>query len=130
MPKEPPSLGELEVRVLREVWRSQPCTERQIWDQLRDERPVGRTTVLKTIQRLEAKELLVRVKGQDPVQYRAAADEKRLLPAIVRRFVDKALAGSLEPLIACLADSEKLSAKDIAALKAIAQRVSEKENRK
>jgi BlaI family penicillinase repressor len=130
MAKEPPSLGELEVRVLREVWRSQPCTERQIWDELRDQRPVGRTTVLKTIQRLEAKELLVRVKGKDPVQYRAAAEEQRLLPAIVRRFVDKALAGSLEPLIACLADSDKLSAKDIASLKAIAQRMSEKENRK
>ncbi len=73
MAKETPSLGELEVRVLREVWRNQPCTERQIWDQLRDQRPVGRTTVLKTLQRLEAKQLLVRVKGQDPVQYRAAA---------------------------------------------------------
>src|SRR5690349_12313444 len=107
MAKEPPSLGELEVRVLREVWRSQPCTERQIWERRRDERPVGRTTVLKTIQRLEAKQMLVRVKGKDPVHYRAAADEKRLLPAIVRRFVDKALAGSLEPLIACLADSDK-----------------------
>jgi BlaI family penicillinase repressor len=130
MTKDPPSLGELEVRVLREVWRGQPCTERQIWDELRAERPVGRTTVLKTIQRLEGKQLLVRVKGQDPVQYRAAAEEQRLLPAIVRRFVDKALAGSLEPLVACLADSDKLSAKDIASLKAIAQRMSEKENRK
>ncbi len=48
----------------------------------------------------------------------------------MRRFVDKGLAGSLEPLIACLADSDKLSAKDIAALKAISQRVSDNEKRK
>jgi predicted transcriptional regulator len=130
MAKETPTLGELEVRVLREVWRSQPCTERQLWERMCNDRPVGRTTVLKTIQRLEAKQVLVRVKGKIPVQYRAAADEKRLLPAIVRRFVDKALAGSLEPLVACLADSEKLSAKDVAALKAIAQRMSDKEKRK
>jgi predicted transcriptional regulator len=127
MANDLPSLGELEIRVLREVWRDQPCTERHVWDRLRDDRPVGRTTVLKTMQRLEAKGLLLRVPCKGPVQYKASADERRLLPAIVRRFVDNALAGSLEPLVACLADSRKLSAKDIAALKAIARRVSEKE---
>lgn len=129
MAKEPPSLGELEVRVLREVWRQQPCTERQIWEQLRDQRPLGRTTVLKTIQRLEAKGLLVRVPGEGPVRFRAATEESRLLPAIVRRFVDRALAGSLEPLVAHLADSGKLSAKDLAALRAIARKVSDQEKR-
>ncbi len=130
MAKEPPSLGELEIRVLREVWREQPCTERQVWDRIGADRPLGRTTVLKTIQRLEAKGLLVRLRGKGPVRFRAAAEERRLLPAIVRRFVDTALAGSLEPLVACLADSEKLSAKDLAALKAIARRVSDKEQNK
>ena len=32
MAKELPSLGELEMRVLRLVWQQQPCTERQITD--------------------------------------------------------------------------------------------------
>ena len=32
MAKEVPSLGELEIRVLRLVWARQPCTERQISD--------------------------------------------------------------------------------------------------
>ncbi len=123
MAKEPPSLGELEIRVLREVWREQPCTERQIWDLVRKDRTVGRTTVLKTMQRLEAKGLLVRVPGPGKIQFRAAAEERRLLPAIVRRFVDRALAGSLEPLVAYLADSDKLSAKDLAALRAIARKM-------
>lgn len=129
MAKQPPSLGELEVRVLRQVWRSQPCTEREIWEALGQERTVGRTTVLKTIQRLEAKGLLVRVAGEGSVRYRAAAEERRLLPAIVRRFVEKALAGSSEPLVAYLADSGKLSAKDLAALRAIARKVAEQEKR-
>ena len=127
MAKEPPSLGEFEIRVLRQVWRDQPCTERQIWEQLRTERPVGRTTVLKTIQRLEAKGLLARLAGKGPVRFKAVADERRLLPSIVRRFVDRALAGSLEPLVAHLADSGKLSAKDLAALRAIARKVGDQE---
>ncbi len=127
MAKELPSLGELEIQVLRGVWQEQPCTERQLWDLIREERSIGRTTVLKTIQRLEAKGLLVRVAGEGPVRFRAVVEKKRLLPAIVRRFVNGALAGSLEPLVACLADSDKLSAKDLAALRTIARKMADDE---
>src|SRR5690348_14453140 len=58
-----PSLGELEVQVLRLVWREQPCPERRVTELVQADRPVARTTVLKTIQRLEEKGLLVREKG-------------------------------------------------------------------
>ena len=131
MARQAPSLGELEVCVLRSVWQEQPCTERQVWDLVREEREVGRTTVLKTMQRLEAKGLLVRVPGDGPVQYRAAVDERRMLPAIVRRFVERTLAGSAEPLVAYLADasSAKLSAKDLAALRAIARKIAAEEKK-
>jgi hypothetical protein len=50
------------------------------------------------------------------------------LPAIVRRFVDRTLGGSLGPLVACLADSDKLSAKDLAALRAIARKIADDEH--
>ncbi len=123
MAKELPSLGDLELQVLRVVWQEQPCTERAVWEQICNERDVGRTTVLKTIQRLEAKKLLARLAGAGPVQYRAAVAESRVLPAVVRRFVQGTLAGSLEPLVNYLADSDKLSAKDLAALRAIARKM-------
>jgi predicted transcriptional regulator len=119
-----PSLGELEMQVLRVVWNRAPCTEREVFDVVRRRRRVGRTTVLKTIQRLEAKGLLVRkAKKTGPVEYRAAVAERRVLPAIVRRFVERTLAGSLEPLVNYLADGGKLSAKDLAALRAIARKM-------
>jgi BlaI family transcriptional regulator, penicillinase repressor len=124
MAKALPTLGELEIHVLRWVWQEQPCTERQVWDLVRQQRSVGRTTVLKTMQRLEAKGLLARVPGEGPVQFRAAVEKRRLLPAIVQRFVDRTLAGSPEALVAYLADSDKLSAKDLAALRAIARKMS------
>lgn len=123
MAKELPSLGELEIQVLRVVWHEQPCTERDVFEIMRRRRDVGRTTVLKTMQRLEAKSLLTRLPDTGPVQYRASVAEKRVLPAIVRRFVDGTLAGSLEPLVHYLADSDKLSEKDLAALRAIARKM-------
>jgi predicted transcriptional regulator len=123
MAKELPSLGEFEVQVLRLVWEHQPCTERQIWDMVQEERDLARTTVLKTIQRLEGKGLLVRVPGEGPVRFRAAMDEKRVVPELIGRFVDTVLGGSPEPLVAYLADSEKLSARDLETLRAIARKI-------
>jgi predicted transcriptional regulator len=46
MPRELPSLGELETRVLQLVWQHEPCTERDISDLIQAQRDVARTTVL------------------------------------------------------------------------------------
>jgi BlaI family penicillinase repressor len=125
MPKELPTLGEMEVQVMRLIWEHQPCTERQISDLVRQERNVARTTVLKTMQRLEAKKLLVRVPGEGPVRFRAAVEASRVLPQLIRRFVEGILGGSPEPLVAYLAESQNLSGKDLELLRNIARKVQE-----
>jgi len=129
MAKELPSLGELEIRALRLVWEHQPCTERQISDIILAERDVARTTVLKTMQRLEAKGLLARVPGETPVKFRAVVDRKRVLPALVNRFVDTILGGSADPLVAYLAGSSKLSAGDLESLRSIARKLERAKDR-
>jgi predicted transcriptional regulator len=116
-------LGEFEMQVLRLVWQHQPCTERQISDLVQEQRSVARTTVLKTMQRLEAKGLLSRVHGESPVRFRAVQDEKHLVPSLVGRFVERVLDGSPGPLLAYFADSGKLSEKDLKTLRAIAEKI-------
>ena len=134
MAAEVPSLGEMEMQVLRLVWREEPCTECRITELVQAGRPVVRTTVLKTMQRLEEKGVLVRQAGESgPILYRAAVEEKRVLPKLIRRFVDGVLGGAPGPLAAFLADAgdERLSEKDLATLRAIARkidRISEKAN--
>lgn len=125
MAKALPSLGEFEVQVLRLVWRHQPCTERQISDLIQQERAVARTTVLKTLQRLEAKGLLRRQPDETPIRFCAAVDEGRVLPDLIGRFVERVLGGSPGPLVAFLADSKRLSDKDLKALQAIARKIGE-----
>jgi BlaI family transcriptional regulator, penicillinase repressor len=124
------SLGEFEIQVLRLVWQHQPCTERQISDLVQQDRAVARTTVLKTIQRLEAKGLLARAAGEPPIRFRAVLDEKRVLPALISQFVQRMLGGSPGPLVAYLADSGKLSDKDLKALRAIAKKIIEPTDQK
>jgi predicted transcriptional regulator len=120
-----PTLGELEMRVLRLVWQLQPCTERQVSDLILAEREVARTTVLKTLQRLEAKQLLERLPDISPVQFRAMVEPQSALPTLVRRFVDDVLGGSPDPLVAYFSGSGKLSTKDLTALKEIARKMRE-----
>jgi predicted transcriptional regulator len=124
MTRQLPSLGELETRVLQLVWQHEPCTERDVSDRIQTQRDVARTTVLKTIQRLEAKGLLRREPGR-PARYRAVLDETRVLPELVRRFVDGVLGGATEPLVAYLAGQKRLSAADVQALKRIAAKISD-----
>jgi predicted transcriptional regulator len=81
--------------------------------------------VLKTMQRLEAKGLLRRVGGKGPIRFRAAFDQRRVLPVLVDRFVKAALGGSPEPLVAYLADSDKLSPDDLEALQTIAGKLAD-----
>lgn len=125
MAEEIPSLGELEIHVLRLVWEHQPCTERRISELVQQQRPVARTTVLKTMQRLEAKGLLVRVPGEGPVRFRAAHARRRVLPALIDRFVETVLGGSPDALAAYLAGSKKLSPEDTEALREIARKLAE-----
>jgi BlaI family transcriptional regulator, penicillinase repressor len=123
MAKSLASLGEFEIQILRLVWQHQPCSERQISDLVKQDREIARTTVLKTLQRLEAKKLLARIAGRHPVHFRAVVDEKSVLPTLIGRFVKQMLDGSPGPLVAYLAESEKLSDKDLKALRAIAEKI-------
>jgi BlaI family penicillinase repressor len=125
MTKSIPNLGDFELQVLQLVWEHEPCMERQISDLVRKERSVARTTVLKTMQRLEAKGLLVREEGETPIRFRAAIPRQQMLPVLIGQFVDHVLGGSAEPLVAYFGGSKRLSAKDLEALKAIAKKVQE-----
>jgi len=118
-----PSLGELEMQVLQQVWDLQPCTERQVSDLIRQERDIARTTVLKTLQRLESKGVLERLPGDGPIRFKATLDKKKLLPQLVRQFVNTILGGSPDPLVAYFADSRQLSADDLKQLKTMTSRL-------
>ena len=125
MAKSLTSLGELEIRVLRLVWQHQPCTERHISDLVQRDRAVARTTVLKTLQRLEAKGVLARVPGKTPIHFRATLDEEHVLPVLTGRFVERVLGGSAGPLLAYFAESGRLSEQDLEALQAIAEKIAQ-----
>ena len=62
-----------------------------------------------------------------PRAYRAVLDEGRVLPELVRRFVDGVLGGSSQPLVQFLAGQKPLSAKDVQDLKRIAAKIGQED---
>lgn len=115
-----PPLGELETQVMHAVWELQPCTEREITDRIQPARPVARTTVLKTIQRLEAKGMLRRRPGVSPVLFAAASERTSTLQRLIGRFVEGFLGGSTSPLVAYLAGQRRLSEEDVRRIRQLA----------
>jgi predicted transcriptional regulator len=110
------------------IWKHEPCTERLVSDLVQADRQVARTTVLKTIQRLETKGFLRREDGDGPIQWRTVVAERRVLPELVRRFVDGVLGGSAAPLAAYLTSENDLSATDVRALQRIVRKLAESES--
>lgn len=123
MAKELPSIGELEIQVLQHFWDEQPCTERQVWEALNARKTIGRTTVLKTIQRLESKSLLKRTGSGSPVRFKTTINRQRVLPALVKRFVETVLGGASDPLVAYLADENNLNDAELESLSEIARKL-------
>lgn len=127
MSEKLPSLGELEILVLRLIWKNEPCTERLVSDLVQSERSVTRTTVLKTIQRLEAKGLLERDADESPIRWITTADQRHVMPVLVRRFVSSVLGGSAAPLAAYLTGENDLTTSDIKALERIVRKLADGE---
>ena len=115
-----PPLGELEQDVLRhfaENTTAPPLSVREVAETFREERGLARTTILTVMENLRKKGYLTRSKAEGGLfVYRLAVSKTDLLQGLVRGFVEKTLGGSVSPLVAYLADNERISGEDLAEL--------------
>jgi BlaI family penicillinase repressor len=99
--------------IIKVVWRLGEATVRDVYEDLRTQRPVAYTTVMTTMKTMEAKgHLKKRTEGRAFV-YTAAAPESRMLKRIVGDFIDRVFNGSTEPLLVHLVEERRLSEKDL-----------------
>ena len=123
MARPEPTLGELELEVLKLVWQEQPCTVPHVADIMARRRGYARTTVLTVIQRLHAKGFLKRRKTAGGFHYSTTSEHSKIMSGLIGRFVEKVLDGSTAPFIAYLTESEGLSAQQVKTLKQIARKL-------
>jgi BlaI family transcriptional regulator, penicillinase repressor len=91
-----PTASELEI--LRVIWTRGPSTVRQVYRALAGDRDVGYSTVLKFMQIMTEKGLLLRDAQVRPQVYRPAEPQHRTQRSIVRDLAARAFGGSAASL--------------------------------
>ena len=98
MAKQPlPTDGEL--AILAVLWRLGPSTVREVHEALSPTQGTGYTTVLKLMQLMAQKGLVVRDESQRSHVYRAASPEAQTQGRLLGDLINKAFAGSASQLV-------------------------------
>jgi BlaI family transcriptional regulator, penicillinase repressor len=116
MPPTPqsPRPTDAELEILRVLWSLGPCTVRQVHDELSPKRDVGYTTMLKLMQIMTDKGLLLRNESQRSHVYRARQKEAVTQKQLVKDLVSRAFGGATEKLVMQALSSKKATAQEIA----------------
>jgi predicted transcriptional regulator len=93
-----PRPTESELELLRILWEKQPATVRDIYDALNMERPSGYTTVLKLLQIMTAKGLVVRDEANRAHVYRSAISQDAMQSKILKDLSVRLFSGSAAQL--------------------------------
>ena len=119
--QSPPTASEL--AILQLLWDNGPLTVRQVHDTVAEEREVGYTTTLKTMQVMFERGFLTREPQGRGHLYAAAIAKEDTQDKLLDNFLDRAFGGSVKGLVMRALGSRKASRKDIQELKALIDRL-------
>jgi predicted transcriptional regulator len=111
-----PTLTPQELAIMKEVWKFESVTVRDVYEQLRTKRDVAYTTVLTMMKILEQKGYVKKTRAEKAFVYRAAKPRTQVIGGMVREFVDRVFDGASRPMLLHLVKEAKLTEKERKAL--------------
>jgi len=90
---------EAELTLLNVLWQIGPATVRQIHENLRESQNTGYTTVLKILQIMHEKSLVIRDESNRAHVYAAANSEMQTQSSLLKDLISKAFGGSTSKLV-------------------------------
>jgi predicted transcriptional regulator len=114
-----PRPTETELELLRILWVNEPATVRDIYDTLNQERPSGYTTVLKLLQIMTAKGLVVRDEANRAHVYRATISQDAMQSKILKDLSVRLFSGSAAQLAMHALAMEPASANELEEIRAL-----------
>jgi len=107
-------LGPLELEVMGVIWRQGPCTVREVIRTLEAKgRDPAYTTVQTVLTRLENRGLLIHNLEGSRYRYSAQVSKREIQEALLDRLLDQMFDGSVEALLRVLAESKRLTRREI-----------------
>ena len=119
--QSPPTASEL--AILQLLWDQGPLTVRQVHDALAEEKEVGYTTTLKTMQVMLERGFVSREPQGRGHIYAAAIAREDTQDKLLDSFLQRAFGGSVKGLVMRALGNHKASSKDIAEMKALIDRI-------
>ena len=107
------------------VWRLDQATVRDVYEALREARPVAYTTVMTMMMILEEKKYLKKTTVERAYEYRPAKPHHQVVGAMVRDFLDRVFDGAAAPLLVHLAKDAKLSKAEKEAIRRMTEEIEE-----
>jgi predicted transcriptional regulator len=117
-----PRPTESELELLRIVWEKEPATVRDIYDALNLQRPSGYTTVLKMLQIMTVKGLVVRDEASRAHLYRSAISQDAMQSKILKDLSVRLFSGSAAQLALHALAMEPASAGELAEIRALIEK--------
>jgi BlaI family penicillinase repressor len=110
MPRTPQDITEAELAILQVLWEAKKSSIRQITDALYPKAGSAQyATVQKQLERMEAKEFVVRDRSLFVHVFSPAVDRDELIGRGLAAVADKLCGGSLAPILSHLARGGKLT---------------------
>jgi BlaI family penicillinase repressor len=106
-----PTLTPQELAIMKVVWRHDRATVRDVYEALREKRPVAYTTVMTMMRILEEKGYLKKTLVERAHVYKPAKRRQQVVGAMVRDFIDRVFDGAPNSLLLHLAKDNTLSEK-------------------
>ena len=113
-----------ELAILSVLWREGPCTVRGVHEALHPTQGTGYTTVLKLMQLMAQKGLVLRDESQRSHVYRAASAEAQTQRRLVGDLIERAFAGSASQLVQRALSVKRSSAEELQELRALLDQLS------
>jgi predicted transcriptional regulator len=120
-----PTLTPQELAIMKVVWSFDTATVRQVYEALREKRPVAYTTVMTMMKILEEKGYLKKVLVDRAHVYTPAKPRQQVVGAMVRDFVDRVFDGAADSLLLHLAKDNRLTAKQKRLVKQLIEEIDE-----
>ena len=112
-----------ELDILRVLWRRGPSMVRDVFDTLNNEKPTGYTTVLKLLQIMTEKGLVVREEAGRAHVYEARQSEEQAQRKMVGDLLDRVFGGAAQRLVMQALTERKASPQEIAEIRSLLDRL-------
>ena len=118
-----PRPTDAELAILRVLWERGPSSVRDVHDALSTEQNTGYTTVLKLLQIMTEKGLVVRDESQRAHIYEARYSEQRTQRQLLTDLMERAFGGSPAKLVMQALASKRTSVEELDAIREILDRM-------